>query len=103
MVALKFLVVGSTLHSDKPGDLDLLGVLTPDRFKREFGLSWPELNQELKKKSPIADSYYAKCRGATLILSQLFDKRNIDFKFLPENAPYGEQREVELDDLKTIN
>jgi hypothetical protein len=100
---VKFLIVGSTLHSDNPRDLDLVGLMTIEAFAKEFGLSWPELNTEIKKESPIAKLYHAKCRGATLILKQLFDKRHIDFHFLPTNVPWGAQREITLDDLKTID
>ena len=104
MVAIKFLIGGSTLHSDNPGDLDLLGVMDRKDFQRIVGITWPELNEDLKgERSLYADSYYALCKGASLILSQLFDKRDIDFKFVPDNMPYGERREITLDELKTLD
>ncbi len=103
MATIKFLIVGSTLHSDSPGDLDLLGVMPRSAFRKEFGVSWRELSEEIKQGSPTSDLYYAKCKGATLILSQLFDKRRIDFKLVPDNMPYGHRQEISLDDLKTID
>jgi len=104
MSKIKFLIVGSTLHDSNPGDLDLLAVMSRRDFKTEFHMTWEEMGRELRLPfSLIAESYKDKCKGATLILSQLFNKRHIDLKFVPDNMPYGDRREIELCGLKTLD
>jgi len=101
---LRFFIVGSTLHSGNPGDLDLLATMPKEHFKGEFKMTWPELNEHWKDKNdPRVVSYRDKCRGAALILAQLFDKRHIDFHFVPEKMPYGDKREIELCDLAALD
>lgn len=103
MSKIKFLIVGSTLHSDNPGDLDLLAVLSKQDFKSVFHMTWEEMCRELRLPfSLIAESYKDKCKGATLILSQIFDKRHIDLKFVPEGMPYGDRKEIQLSELADI-
>jgi len=104
MSKIRFFIVGSTLHSDKPGDLDLLAVMSREDFKSEFLMTWEEISRELRLPfSPISESYKDKCKGGALILSQLFDKRHIDLKFVKDNMPYGNKEEIKLCDLPTIN
>lgn len=104
MSKIRFLIVGSTLYGDNPGDLDILAVLSREDFKREFHMTWEEISRELRLPfSSIADAYKSKCEGATLILSQLFDKRHIDLKFVPNNMPYGDIQEIDLLDLKALD
>lgn len=103
MSKIKFLIVGSTLHSSAPGDLDLLAVLSQEGFKAEFHMTWAEMSRELRLPfSLVAESYKDKCKGATIILSQLFDKRHIDLKFVPEGMPYGGREEIRLSELASV-
>lgn len=103
MSKIRFLIVGSTLHSDNPGDLDLLAVLSREAFKAEFHMTWEEMSRELRRPfSLVAESYKDKCKGATIILSQIFDKRHIDLKFVPEGMPYGDREEIRLSELVDI-
>ena len=98
---IRFLIVGSTLHNESPGDLDILAVISREDFKKEFSMTWEEISEKMRMKDNI-ESYKNKCRGATLVLSQLFDKRHIDLKFVPDNMPYGDRREVQLSELASV-
>lgn len=103
MPKLRFFIVGSTLHSEEPGDLDLLATMPKEYFKSEFKMTWPELNERwTNEDDPLVISYKDKCRGASLILLQLFDKRHIDFHFVPEKMPYGNKKEISLLELPDI-
>lgn len=102
---LRFLVTGSTLHSDSPGDLDLMGVIPNEEFEHHFGYDHVTF-QEAFRKSPTPSllvNYLEQCKGAKMILECLFDKRHIDFKFVPETIPYGDVKEITLCDLKTLD
>ena len=104
MPTLRFFIVGSTLHSENPGDLDLLATMPNESFKGEFKITWPELSKRWKNQDdPLVIAYRDKCKGAVLILSQFFDKRHIDFHFVPEKMPYGDKREIKLSDLATLD
>jgi len=102
---IRFLVTGSTLNSDSPGDLDLMAVMSNDDFQHHFGFTHQEF-QKSYKEHPIPlklVQYLSECEGAKKILGCLFDKRHIDFKFVPETIPYGDVREITLDELKELD
>jgi hypothetical protein len=82
-----------------------MAVMSADDFQRHFGYTHAEF-QEAYKEYPVPlklIQYLAECAGAKKILECLFDKRPIDFKFVPETIPYGEVKEITLDDLKTLD
>ena len=102
---IKFFITGSTLKSEAPRDLDLLGVMTASDFKWYFGFTHEEF-QEAHRETPVPPKlvrYREQCEGARKILECLFDKRYIDFKFVPDTMPYGDLKETALCDLKTLD
>lgn len=105
MTAIRFLITGSTLKSDTPRDLDILAVMSTEDFKWHFGYTPAEF-QDAFKETPRPEKlvkYKEQCEGARKILECLFDKRYIDFKFVPETMPYEPLKEIELCDLKTLD
>ena len=82
-----------------------MGVMSNEEFKHHFGYDHAEF-QEAFRETPtplLLVKYLEQCKGATKVLKCLFDKRHIDFKFVPETIPYGEVKEISLCDLTTLD
>jgi len=105
MVPIRFYIVGSAVTGKKePRDLDIMAVMKNSDFEFIFGMSHEQFNEEHRKNHSLKiTKWHHMNEGARLVLSQLYDKRFIDFKFACESMLYGRKKKITLEELTKLD
>lgn len=94
-----FLVGGYVRGKENPHDIDIVGVVSKEEFKREFGYDHQSL-MDAFKESPRPDKlerYLLANKIAGNVLTTLFgEKKNVDFKWCLPTMLYKPNCEIRL-------
>ena len=105
LIPVEFYVVGSTVRGKAdPADLDLMGVISNDKFKFYFSMDHKELQAAHKEEvaPPKLERWKAHCMGAKIILETIFPYRKVDFRYIAESMLYDPNQKVTLEELENF-
>lgn len=92
-----FYMVGSAIRGEEPRDIDIIGALHKNEFRKIYGYTHEEFMKAVNMEDPpqAIVNWKRDCKMCGVLLSSIFG-RYVDFKWLSESMAYEPKKEIDL-------